>query len=79
MRYLWTFLVAAVIGLMAAYAQAQNAKYYQAEGPLPEVVNIKRTMPDSARVCIEPPYDGLAICRSVGEVRKWMLERQQAK
>jgi len=57
-------------------AEAQNAKLYRAEASVPEVVSIRATMPDSARVCVEPPGGGLVSCRSIGELRKWITERQ---
>lgn len=72
----WIFVVWVVSGLVMAYAQ--NVSLYKREGAIPEVVNIKASMSDSARICIEIPGGGLAQCRSIGELRKW-VKGQQAK
>ena len=47
---------------------------------LPEVIILKKDMPDTTQLCAEPQTGGLVACRSVGEARKWLTEpRAMAK
>jgi len=65
----------AVLVLLALVVVAfgpQNAKLASPSGFIPETITVKRTMEDRALVCVEPPWDGLVQCKSVGELRKWM-------
>ena len=68
-------LVGALAGALAVNALAQNLSSYKAQGAIPEVVNIKASMPDVARICVERPDGGLVACRSIGDLRKWVLDK----
>lgn len=65
------FLACLLVGLTMAYAQVA---YRAGEGFQPDVITVKRTVSDTARVCVEPPSGGLLACRPVGELRKWVLD-----
>lgn len=60
-------------------ATVQKSVELQApEGYMPEVVLVRRTLADDARVCVERA-DGGVDCRMVRELRKWVMDRPAAK
>jgi len=55
-------------------SMSKNAKFAEPSGFIPETITVKRTMDDQALLCLEPPYGGLVQCRTIGQLRKWMME-----
>ena len=50
-----------------------------AEGYIPNTVVIKKSLSEKALVCAEPIADGMISCRTVGEFRNWVIQRQEMK
>lgn len=67
----WSWLV---VGVALAVVSLQDIALYKRDSFLPDVVVVKRTLPDSAQICAE--RDGLMDCRSIGDLRRWLQERK---
>ena len=72
-------LIYFLLGFLGAFASvatyAQAVQYKRAEGYLPDIITVKRSVPDTGRICIEPPDGGMVNCRLVGDLRKWAQQR----
>ena len=69
--------VAVILGLLAglSVAYAQAVQYKAASGYLPDILTVRRTVPDNGQICVEPADGGIVSCRTIGELRKWAQER----
>jgi hypothetical protein len=77
MKYVAAILAGVALALATGVVTVAqfNVKSLPAEGFIPETVTIRHTMPDTARVCVEPSDGGIVSCRSIRELRRWAFER----
>lgn len=68
--YVVALLSFAALWMARVHAQVQ---YKAAESYMPDVVTIGRTLPDRARICVEPAGGGLLVCKPALEVRRWFF------
>mgnify|MGYP001568255555 FL=1 len=59
----------------AGVLAAQSVQQMPAQGYLPETITIRRSVADTARVCVEPATGGLVSCRTMKELRVWIQAR----
>lgn len=76
-RISYYFLAGLLCILASGVLYGQNVRYKAAEGYMPDVVTIKREMPDKGRLCVEPPSGGLLSCKPIGEVRWWFAQAEK--
>jgi hypothetical protein len=71
--------LACVVATVAVYAVTQDkaVQYKAAQGYQPDVVTISKFVPDSGRLCLEPPEGGLLSCKKIGEVRQWFKDSKK--
>lgn len=67
-------LAVGAAGVLAAQS-VQHVMYQPASGFVPETVTIARSLPDTARVCVEPATGGLVSCRTMKKLRVWIQAR----
>jgi hypothetical protein len=62
------------LGREDALARQDKAMIYSQSRSLPDVVLVKKAMPNDGQVCAEPPSGGIVACKSVAEFRAWVRE-----
>ena len=68
-------VVSALLVLGSLSALAQNVMSSKSMRDFPETTVIRASMPDDARICVEPKDGGLVACRSVRDLRVWIVQR----
>lgn len=70
------FVAVGLLLITLTVLYAQSVQQMPAQGYLPETVTIKRSLSDTARICVEPAGGGLLSCRTVKELRAWIQDRK---
>jgi hypothetical protein len=71
--FVWVWCVV-IVSLGVVIAQDKAVQYKAASSYMPDVVTISKFVPDSGRLCLEPPQGGLLTCKKIGDVRQWFNE-----
>lgn len=71
---MWMFLDGVMAYARETGAQQAKAMIMEQSRSLPDVVLVKKAMPDTGQVCAEPPSGGIVACKSVAEFRAWVRE-----
>ena len=70
----WFALDATMAYARESGAQQAKAMIMEQSRSLPDVVLVKKAMPDNGQVCAEPPSGGIVACKTVAEFRAWVRE-----
>jgi hypothetical protein len=70
-------IVAFAFALMTGVIVAQDKSVFSsaAQGFVPATHAVSQYVLDKERICAEPKGGGILSCRTVGEFRKWVVER----